>query len=699
VLKISKKIFPIIISILLLCEVVSASDSVNRNLDLAISLFEKDAYILAIEQLNKVLITAGELENKKIAYFYLAESYKNLNNVDKAKENYKLVLTSNGYGYSDVALFELGHIAYQQSNYPEAINYFTLLERRYPYSKFHLYAKYWIAESYYLTSGYEQAKHYYNDIVTSSPGFEYGDYARYSLGRIYLLQNNYPQAKRFFSGLVKKGKRELEESSLFFLANAHFSLKEYAAAQSILEKYVNNFPKSKYNYEANLLLAEIAFQDNSYNKAISCYFNLLPESPYLESAYLGMGWSFFQLEKYEEALKEFSRYTAITGDANKKQKVLYQQALIHNKLQQFDKTEGILAQLATTVTDNNLLEKVVNLQSSVLYQRLRWTELIDKTDIYLQNYPQGNYLDAIMLERGVAFYKLKEYEKATGVFEQISSGSYKNESLYFVADIYYKANSYDKAKNYYQLIIENLPNHPYKMQSLYNLAWCSYLMKNYRDSAKYFGQFVTSYKDSDLTKNASFLKSESLLNAHSYSEALKSLEEFAQMYPTSQLLEKAIFYQGYILYKQEKLYEAINQFHRLNSISIDESIQEKARYWEASAYFRLRLWDKARQIFFSLLDLKPKWSSPSEIYLKIADSYYNSKDYANALTYYKKGSEKYSDSNWSKNLQYGAILSLNKLDRLEEAKAEIDDYQKKYNEKDIILQQIENKDKLKPKDN
>ena len=96
------------------------------------------------------------------------------------------------------------------------------------------------------------------------------------------------------------------------------------------------------------------------------------------------------------------------------------------------------------------------------------------------------------------------------------------------------------------------------------------------------------------------------------------------------------------------------------------------------------MWSKSIKIYQNLLELNPQTVAPAEVMLKIADAYYNQKDYRSALDYYRQGQQKFMEIPWAKNFHYGMILCLYKTKQIDLAKKELEVFAQKYPEPYLI---------------
>jgi tetratricopeptide (TPR) repeat protein len=100
-----------------------------------------------------------------------------------------------------------------------------------------------------------------------------------------------------------------QKSDDFKKGEAAFEAKEYEKAITLLSVFIEGNPLNIYVNEGALLMGRAAEKTKKYDLAVEAYSRVIdsPESPfdYKDSAYMGRGNSFFEMDRFKEALADY----------------------------------------------------------------------------------------------------------------------------------------------------------------------------------------------------------------------------------------------------------------------------------------------------------------------------------------------------------------------------------------------------------
>ncbi len=97
--------------------------------------------------------------------------------------------------------------------------------------------------------------------------------------------------------------------------------------------------------------------------------------------------------------------------------------------------------------------------------------------------------------------------------------------------------------------------------------------------------------------------------------------------------------------------------HKSSSSSKNSSVSSAELYTKAKAYFDKKYYTKAIDIYETLIKRKYK---PAYAHYKIGEMNFKRKNYANAITYFKKSSSLYSKASYMPNLMLHTAISMDK---------------------------------------
>lgn len=296
--------------------------------------FRANAYNQAIEYYE--LAGISNLDNDELIYakFELAYCYFNNSRFDEAEPLLAAVRELEGK-YYDAGNYYYGLLAYNKSNYAEALTSFERIKRNPLYSNI---VPYYIAEIHYFTNNKEQAlsdavqlinakeKSYYhnelhllaaqvhfenNRFKEALPYFEYyydnTERIRkedlYEMAYSYYQLNDWTNATENFK-LLGETRDSLAQSSLYLLGDCYLKMGDKAGARNAFSLCAD-MPFNPGQKEASLLLAGKLSYETGYNNDAVYYINLLladyPNSAYNDEAKTILSDLLIRTRNYAEA--------------------------------------------------------------------------------------------------------------------------------------------------------------------------------------------------------------------------------------------------------------------------------------------------------------------------------------------------------------------------------------------------------------
>lgn len=499
-------------------------------------------------------------------------------------------------------------------------------------------------------------------------------------------KEKYAAAIRLFDTYIKDG----DENNRISLAEA-----EYYAALSALKLfnpdseyrmivYLSKHPESPKINEARMAIGDYFYQNKSYRKACS-YYDMVNryelESGKLPEYFFRYGYSLYIKGDKAKALMMFSEIKDIDTEYTAPAVYYFSHIAYEQKMYQ-TALEGFM-----TLKDDETFGPIVPFYiAQILYLNKDYDGLLQIAPDLLKSAPKDR---AIELYRfiGDAYYNKGNYEEALSYLEQYAAGAKASdrEDKYQLGYCYYKTGNPDKA---IKTLLATGARSDVLSQNIWFVLGDCYLQKGDKKRAQFaFGQ--ASKMDFDKK-----LKEESLFNfakltyettSSPFGEAIAAFQEYIELYPGSDKIEEAYnylvstftemrnyqaalsaldkirnkdsrleaayqrvaFYRGLELFKNMEIEQSVDMFNKsLKYEKYSRDLRTRAIYWRAEAEYRLWQYEEAKndyELFVGIPGAK-QLSESSLISYNLGYTYFNLKDYKNALTQFRTFESEVTDA-------------------------------------------------------
>lgn len=509
--------------------------------------------------------------------------------------------------------------------------------------------------------------------------------ANYDLGNFYYAEKNYKRASLFytkvdFAGLSQEQQRIGRFRWGYSLFNQKFLKEaleqfnynktiggEYGPASSY---YAGFIEYSQGDFVNSLIDLKRAEQNEAYSKIV----------PYLVANV------YYRQKNYDELLAYAEKVIAREGVSNK--------------------------------------EEIALLSAEAYYKKNDFKSALAGYQQYLEG-REEKADKGVMLRAGYVAYTLGENAAAikylkSSFTDTDSVGFY---SAYYLGALYLKQDQKQMAQTAFDIARKYRPDQKLVEESTYQFAKVSYDLGRPDLAIAEFEKMLVTFPTSTHVNEIKELLSQAYVNASNYNKAIEYIEALPKRSPAvDRAFQKATMLKGIELFNKEdypaavqyfekslkypidqdyvaeasfwcgeaysigKKYElAAEQYQRIIGISgySNPDILLKARYGLGYAYYSLQQYDRALFNFKEFVNKAPRTDGNlADGILRLADCYYVSKSYPEALINYRKVIQLRSVDDDYAHLQSGAILGI--MRKYDEAGAEFDRIVKNYPQSRIL---------------
>ncbi|GAA4357054.1 tetratricopeptide repeat protein [Hymenobacter saemangeumensis] len=507
------------------------------------------------------------------------------------------------------------------------------------------------AEYYYAVSGlyllHPDAEGLILDFAEQHPAHPRSAVAYYELGKFYFDQKDYPAAIRYFQKVAPDNLTTAQRAeSDFKLAYSFFEQKEYDKARLLFDR--NKKVQGEYRYASSYYAGYLAYRAGDYAAARTdlgvaeqndAYKAVVPavmtQIYYKEGNYDGLiryataalkaspppqnaeeinllvGDAYYQKQDYKEAAGYFDKFAA-ARKGKVEPALQYKIGFANYKQGDF---KGAIASLKNVAVRRDSLGQNAAYHLGLSYvQAGQKPQAITAFDAARQANQVREISENATLRLGQVQYELGNLPEVINVLKDFQK-------------------KYPRSKN--QPAVDDLLSASFLSSTDYQQA-LTYLESLDERSNKLNATF----------QRVAYSQAATLYNNGSYAEALPLLDKSLK-YPNddalraaAQVLKGEIYSVGQQYSEAIAAYNAAARTARQGGVDADEKeFEQKARYGLGYAYYNTKQYEKARpqfQAFLSDASAKPSDPNYYDATLRLADTHYVGKSYAQALELYDK---------------------------------------------------------------
>mgnify|MGYP000190872285 FL=1 len=536
--------------------------------------------------------------------------------------------------------FDAAMTAFHNQQYAQANRLFEEFFSNYKIiDEIYATAKYYSAESLLKLGRKDEAAITFEYLVTNYFWSNYRDKSLYNLGLIYFSEGKYEKSRLRFKLLLKDyPESEYVGSSFYWIGESYTAENKLDEAVKFLEEAVADKRNKSFADYSIYTLANVYEKQGDYNNAVKYYDQLLTyhkDSKLANSAQIRIGICYFKLKDYQSSILELKnpKLTNLPDDIYSES--LYLLATAYYRVQEYPDAEKT------------------------------YLEVLNK-------YPTSEYFKNSKYGLAWAYFQQKKYNEAFVQFDGLSNGddSLAIKSFFWKAECKRYLGKNDEANEIYKQFIEKYPNDPLAKEAQYQIG-VVYYNKNNTDLASKYLLSANSSNDNNVRAKAFTLLGEIELNKGSYKTAKNYFEMVKDLNDIDKDVKfRSLFGLGIALYNlndnktsikyleeldsKDPAFESqkVNFFLAENYFAIwdfkkalsrynqangnDKDLTSQTLYGKAYSYFNLGDYENSAYQFADFIKKYPNNKRLNDAKLRLADSYFGSKNFAAASKVYQE---------------------------------------------------------------
>ncbi len=456
-----------------------------------------------------------------------------------------------------------------------------------------------VADYYFDNGKYAYARKWYEKVDEGSISRTERDKFSFNYGYSLYSTKDESGAQKYLNRVVNS--KQYGSQAKYYIGFMAYEGDDYNKANEYFEQVSGD---EKYKEKLSYYQADLNFKLGNFEKAISMAQDQMPKSSPAEKSELSkiIGESYFNLQKYEEAIPYLKEYNGKGGKWNNTD--YYQLGYAYYKQNDFEKA----------ISEFNKIVGGDNSVAQNAYYHLGESYInLDKKQEALNAFRNASQLD----------YDLKIQEDAWLNYAKIS---------------YEIGNPYQSVPQVLTSYLDKYPKTAVR-EEIETLLIDSYITsKNYQEALKLL-EGKSSFENKVAYQKVTFYRGIEIYNEGNYSEAKKMFEKSLKEPRDAKFTARATFWKAESDYNIGNFDEALIGFKQFQLQAEASTTPEfnNLDYNLAYSYFKQKNYAKATELFKNFIaNKKDDKLRLNDAYLRLGDGYFVSSNYQEAIAAYDK---------------------------------------------------------------
>lgn len=468
-----------------------------------------------------------------------------------------------------------------------------------------------------------------------------------SARKTYLeVANTYPDTPWAPRALYARGQLYLTEN-------------RYDNATEAFELLRSEYPNDEMTRRIGTALGESYYQQKRYEEAIEAFKDAMPylEGEFESKATLLIAESANYLNRYDQASTYYLRYINQNKGTDKEKLAHYGLGWIYHKQNIY---HWAAESFGKAVTDNDELSRK-SMYYKAVNEKLggRYQQAIETFREFGERYKKGLWIEQAYYEWAITAFEMGNFTEAVEVLlplvRQSNQLNNPGDVLTLLGEAYFANGEYTRASQAFTEAEKSVNVPPSKKrQASFQKAWVMYRNQAYETAQPIFEQLYEENRNDKLAPQALFWSADSYYNIEEYGPASAQFQEFADQYPTHELRGPALYALGWSHFEMGRFRQAIDPLIEfLNNYEPPEialfPYETDTQLRIGDAYYAVGEYEEAIKYYKMAVGAEP--GGDYAMY-QIANSYYRSDRTFEAVTTFRRFLRIYPYSRLSEQARY-----------------------------------------------
>ena len=450
-----------------------------------------------------------------------------------------------------ISLYWLADISNREKKYAESISYLNRYSAKadvkLPEETSIVSANYLQGYNYLRSEKMDNASSYFQKVVDAFDNNKknytkpeinqriLGD-ATLQLANVFLVSRNYEKASRYYNEIIQKNYPAIDYA-MYQKAIIEGFKGNTLGEITLLESLVNKYPKSGLADDALLLIGQISQEINQTQQAIKAYERLVSQynttSEKICEAFNGLGTSYYNLDNFNESIKNFKKVFSFNCDSSDKDLALSGLEEVYlNKLNKPDEFIAFKASIPGYEVNANERETIAIRSADIRFENQDYRGAVEGYTNYLKQFPSGTNRAKAFFFRAESYIKIQNYTNAAQDYEStvaLHPNSFSERALEKAALTYLNLKNYAKALVNFRLMETRASEEDKKIEAQVQIIVCAYQLKDRSILMEYADKIQRNPVISQYEKTeANYYLGKLLLELKEFNQGISALEQVSK---------------------------------------------------------------------------------------------------------------------------------------------------------------------------
>jgi len=437
--------------------------------------------------------------------------------------------------------------------------------------------------------------------------------------------------------LADYSKEPKSNDAAHLLGDYYFGKRDYRNAIDNFRKV--NTTKTSATQSADVLFKTgySFFQLKDYKNAAGYFEQVkLTGSEYVPDAFYYSGYIAMEAGDFPKAIQDFQQAEKSPTYASK---VPYMLAALYYQQGDYNSLIAYATPLMDPRRALDKKEEIYLLLAEASFENKNYVNAATYYDAYT-NSRKGTLSRDQKYKAGVAQYEIGQFAQASNYFKEVALENDKlgQVSSYYLGHAYLKLNNPQFASTSFSAAYKSTHDRNIQEEALFNYAKVNLERGSFQDAVNALDTYLGSYPQGAHVREVENYLSEALINTNNYLRAIEHIEKLkTKSDRIKAAYQKVTFYQGITYYKDGKYTPALSFFDKSQTYPIDREILIQSHFWKGETHAVNNNLLEATKSYEAVLRLRPNANDPYLIktHYGLASTYFNSDQYGKAETQYK----------------------------------------------------------------